>query len=163
MLTIIDEREIGCDLFNAPEHYKVVTVNCVGAMGRGIALACRERYPQIYEDYRAKCRDFSITVGHVEVYEKEGVILLPTKTHFKYKSTPVYVFGGLRSLASTSLEVDSPIALPPLGMASGWLKDWERANVFKYMRKYLVPDERKYVLYLPESLIAEARAANILG
>lgn len=30
-------------------------VNCDGVMGSGIAVAFREKYPEMYESYRAKC------------------------------------------------------------------------------------------------------------
>ena len=84
-LELIDEAVISHDLFNAPERFKVVTVNCVGAMGRGIALACRERFPSLYNDYRQKCRKEQIVIGEVYCYPEEGVILLPTKTHFRWR------------------------------------------------------------------------------
>ena len=75
-LELIDEAVISHDLFNAPERFKVVTVNCVGAMGRGIALACRERFPSLYNDYRQKCRKEQIVIGEVYCYPEEGVITM---------------------------------------------------------------------------------------
>lgn len=40
----------GC-LFRSEAQVLVNTVNCVGPMGRGIALAFKQRYPDIYHDY----------------------------------------------------------------------------------------------------------------
>ena len=156
-LELIDEAVISHDLFNAPERYKVITVNCVGAMGRGIALACRERYPALYQDYRDKCAEGLITVGNVTCYPDESVVLLPTKTHFRYKSQIYYVTSGVDALARETL--DGGIALPPLGMANGWLRPHERFAIFTHLHKRLAPQEQTYRLYLPTALLEEANKA----
>lgn len=154
-----DERFVQGDLFNADEHYKVVTINCVGAMGKGIALACKERYPKLYEHYRARCRANEIVIGEVYLYEEEQVILLPTKTHFKYRSEIAYVTSGIDALARLGSDLKHSIALPPLGMANGWLKDYERVSIYQHLYKRLHDGEQHYRIYLPQALLEEAKRA----
>ncbi|AWN08828.1 hypothetical protein MLDJOKPK_00243 [Salmonella phage SPAsTU] len=156
-LELIDEAVISHDLFNAPERFKVVTVNCVGAMGRGIALACRERFPELYKDYRIRCRREEITVGNVYPYPEEGVILLPTKTHFRFKSQIYYVTSGIDALARLGEDLEGDIALPPLGMANGWLRYHERVEIFLHLHERLHATEKHYRFYLPAQLLGEAQ------
>lgn len=158
MLTIRKESEIGNDLFNAPEAYKVITINCVGAMGRGIALACRERYPTLYQDYRKRCRENEIRIGNVYVYPDEKCILLPTKTHWRLKSQVSYVTAGITALADCVENLDSSVAIPPLGMANGWLRPWERQEIFLWLYDKLETRRQHYTLYLPDALYQEARS-----
>lgn len=156
MLIFRDERHVQGDIFNASEAYKVVTINCVGAMGKGIALACKERFPRIYEDYRKRCRQNEILVGNVYLYEDEKIILLPTKVHFKDRSEIVYVTKGIDALARLGNDLNEDIALPPLGMANGWLRAYERAQIYHHLYQRLNPGERNYRVYLPELLMKEA-------
>nr|DAL75930.1 MAG TPA: hypothetical protein [Bacteriophage sp.] len=158
MLTIRKESEIGGDLFNAPEAYKVVTINCVGAMGRGIALACRERYPTLYQDYRKRCRENEIRIGNVYVYPDEKCILLPTKTHWRLKSQVSYVTAGITALADCVENLDTSVAIPPLGMANGWLRPWERQEIFLWLYDKLETRRQHHTLYLPDALYQEARS-----
>lgn len=158
MLTIRKESEIGNDLFNAPEAYKVVTINCVGAMGRGIALACRKRYPTLYQDYRKRCHENEIRIGNVYVYPDEKCILLPTKTHWRLKSQVSYVTAGITALADCVENLDTSVAIPPLGMANGWLRPWERQEIFLWLYDKLETRRQHYTLYLPDALYQEARS-----
>ena len=35
----------------------VNTVNCVGVMGKGIALEFKKRFPKMFKDYVSRCKD----------------------------------------------------------------------------------------------------------
>lgn len=155
-IELIDESVINADLFNAPERFKVVTVNCVGAMGRGIAEACKNRYPDLYKHYRKRCFDGEIVIGKVYVYSDEGVILLPTKTHFKYKAQVSYVINGVTALAEQGEDLEGGIAVPPLGMAHGWLAFNERWGIYQHLNKRLQSTRQNYSVYLPARLLGEA-------
>lgn len=158
MLKIRKESEVNSDLFQAPEAWKVVTVNCVGAMGRGIALSCKKRYPAIYEDYRARCRRTGVVIGSITLYEKERIILLPTKVHYKDPSTAPYILDGIGALATDDNEFLGGVALPPLGMVNGWLRLHQRQHCYLRLAQVLNPDPRQFTLYLPNSLYDECRA-----
>ncbi|MDW7777268.1 MAG: SLOG family protein [Methanosarcinales archaeon] len=61
-------REVYGDIFTSNAKAIVNTVNCVGAMGRGIALEFKKRYPDLYASYRQACARKEIKPGHVWVY-----------------------------------------------------------------------------------------------
>lgn len=158
MLKIRKEAEINNDLFQAPEAWKVVTINCVGAMGRGIALSCKQLYPAIYEDYRARCSRAEVVVGKLTVYDKERIILLPTKDHFKDPSRVDYVIAGIGALLTENNQYLGGVALPPLGMVNGWLSLQQRQECYLRLAQLLRPDPRQFTLYLPTPLYDECRA-----
>jgi O-acetyl-ADP-ribose deacetylase (regulator of RNase III) len=44
------------DLFESGCQALVNPVNCMGVMGKGLALVFRRRFPEVYDDYRAAWR-----------------------------------------------------------------------------------------------------------
>lgn len=157
MLSFKDDVVIGYDLFNAPEDYKVVTVNCVGAMGRGVALSCRDQYPKLYRDYQARCREKGIVTGKAYLYEKERIILLPTKTHWRLPSTVDIILDGIDGLLDLVDGMGISLAIPPLGMANGWLKPEQRRAVFLHLIRTMLYTDVNCTVYLPTSLYQESR------
>ncbi|WP_198525953.1 macro domain-containing protein, partial [Meiothermus taiwanensis] len=49
-------RYVRGDILGAEAEAIVNTVNCVGVMGRGIALRFKEAFPDNYKAYAAACR-----------------------------------------------------------------------------------------------------------
>ena len=43
------------DLFATQAQTRVNTVNCIGVMGKGVALEFRKRFPTMFDDYVARC------------------------------------------------------------------------------------------------------------
>jgi hypothetical protein len=155
MLTIVNEKEIDCDLFNADEDALVVTVNVVGAMGRGIALACKKKYPEVYKKYKKDC-DAGLfeydRIGLVRV--DRPIVLFPTKKEFWRPASAKHIayLCGRLPLACKEWGIGS-IAIPPLGMVNGWLKEKEIINIVKALKEGFEDTDVKAVLYLPENLI----------
>ena len=50
-------KQINGNIFNSKCQTIVNTVNCVGVMGKGIALVHKLRYPNMYEEYREHCEN----------------------------------------------------------------------------------------------------------
>lgn len=48
-------RSMRGNIFSTSAGVLVNTVNCVGVMGAGLALECRYRFPQMFEEYRRLC------------------------------------------------------------------------------------------------------------
>ena len=48
-------KKIKGNIFNSSAQVLVNTVNCVGVMGRGIALECKLRFPEMYKNYKKFC------------------------------------------------------------------------------------------------------------
>lgn len=109
----------------------VVTVNCVGFMGKGMALECALRYPVIEASYKSLCKKGEVTIGKMnwlQTPDGQNVILFPTKIDFKFPSKMSYIENGL-----TQLERDvrdrglGSIAIPRLGSELGGL-DWSHVH-----------------------------------
>ncbi|RME72876.1 MAG: Appr-1-p processing protein [Planctomycetota bacterium] len=106
----------------------VNTVNCVGIMGRGIALQFKKAFPANFKAYAAACRRGEVRPGRLFVHEtgRPGppryIINFPTKRHWRSKSRLEDIEAGLQALARVVRErAIRSIALPPLGCGLGGL------------------------------------------
>ena len=120
------------DLLKAEAEALVNTVNCVGVMGKGIALQFKKKWPAAFKEYKKACDRKELRPGNMLVYdlgqlaEKPYYLIhFPTKDHWRGKSQVEYITEGLKSLAETiqTLKIKS-IAIPPLGCGNGGLQ-WE--------------------------------------
>ncbi|MFA1820075.1 macro domain-containing protein [Virgibacillus oceani] len=109
----------------------VNTVNCVGVMGKGIALQFKQAYPTVFKAYAKEAKKGNIRIGKMHVVPTDllsgtkYVINFPTKDHWKEKSKMYYIEEGLKDLVKTIHELDiRSIAIPPLGCGNGGL-EWE--------------------------------------
>jgi O-acetyl-ADP-ribose deacetylase (regulator of RNase III) len=116
------------DILQADAEALVNTVNCVGVMGRGIALQFKNRFPENFKAYAAACASEGVQPGRMFVHETRGltnprfVINFPTKRHWKGKSRIEDVESGLKALVDEIRERDiRSIAIPPLGAGLGGL------------------------------------------
>jgi O-acetyl-ADP-ribose deacetylase (regulator of RNase III) len=118
------------DLLKQDVDAIVNTVNCVGVMGKGIALQFKNKWPKNYEMYAAACKEGKVKPGHMLIYDAGGlvkphyIINFPTKQHWKGKSKLEFIRDGLVDLVRQieRLNIQS-IAIPPLGCGNGGL-DW---------------------------------------
>ena len=124
-------------VFNANADCIVNTINCVGFMGKGIALEFALRYPKLEERYVEECHKKQIHTGRVYFYEVDGqkIINFPTKFHFKYPSQIEWIEQGLKFFVENykSWGIKS-VAFPILGATNGGLDPKE---VEKVMVDYL--------------------------
>src|SRR5262249_54858216 len=107
------------DLFESDAQTLVNTVNTVGVMGKGIALGFKQRFPAMYEEYRALCNAGEVRLGRPYIWAPmvgKSVVNFPTKEHWRSQSRLSDIVQGLRYLAAHVLEwgVES-LAVPPLG------------------------------------------------
>lgn len=107
----------------------VNTVNCVGVMGRGIALQFKKMFPDNFKAYLQACRKEQVQPGKMFVYKNEAlvcpkyIINFPTKRHWKGLSLIEDIESGLEDLAKVIKELNiSSIAIPPLGSGLGGLE-----------------------------------------
>ena len=131
--------EIRSNIFNTSLQTIVNTVNCVGVMGKGIALEFRYRYPDMYEKYVELCDKGQIQPGVLWLWTKSKpwILNFPTKRHWKFPSKIQYIELGLRKFAETYKEKKiTSIAFPILGSSSGGL---DESRVIKMMNDYLEP------------------------
>ena len=118
------------DIFAENVEALVNSVNCVGIMGRGIALQFKETFPENFRAYAEACKRQEVQPGRMFVFETglltnpQYIINFPTKRHWRGKSRMEDIESGLDSLASEIKERGiRSIAIPPLGSDLGGL-DW---------------------------------------
>lgn len=115
----------------------VNTINCVGAMGAGIAYECRLRYPLMYDRYLELCKEKKLNIGMLWIYksEEKWIMNFPTKYHWKYDSKEEYLEKGLQKFLETYKEKGiTSIAFPLLGASNGGISEDVSIAI---MKKYL--------------------------
>ncbi|PIU53548.1 MAG: Appr-1-p processing protein [Deltaproteobacteria bacterium CG07_land_8_20_14_0_80_60_11] len=134
-----DIKELYSSLFDSTCQTLVNTVNCVGVMGRGLALEFKRRFPDMYSFYRSQCERRLLRPGKLLLYKESTpwILNFPTKDHWKYPSKILYIESGLSEFANTYYKIGiTSIAFPELGTSSGKL-GWN--EVRRIMYKYLEP------------------------
>lgn len=135
------------NIFNSKAQTIVNTVNCVGVMGKGIALVFKLRYPKMFNEYAVLCKKHMISPGKLWIYKGEPgapwVLNFPTKFHWKYPSKIEYIESGLQKFVDTYKERGiTSIAFPMLGTHNGGLdKDEVRSLMERYLNKCDIPIE----------------------
>ncbi|MGP6156891.1 MAG: macro domain-containing protein [Vulcanimicrobiaceae bacterium] len=116
------------DILKSEAEALVNTVNCVGFMGRGIALQFKNAFPKNFKAYKIACDREEIQPGKVFVFETGSmtnpkyIINFPTKRHWRGKSRLSDIASGLTSLVSEIRQRNiRSIAIPPLGSGLGGL------------------------------------------
>ena len=119
------------DILRADAEALVNTVNCVGVMGRGIALQFKKAFPENFAAYAAACRRCEVRPGRMLVHElghfanPRYVINFPTKEHWRAKSKLEHIDEGLTALVAEARRLGlGSIAIPPLGCGLGGLR-WD--------------------------------------
>jgi O-acetyl-ADP-ribose deacetylase (regulator of RNase III) len=122
------------NIFEEDSEAIVNTVNCVGIMGRGIALQFKKKYPANFKAYAEAAKHSEIIPGKMFVFENNKnfspkyIINFPTKRHWRDKSRISDIQSGLQALAETiQKEKIQSIALPPLGCGLGGL-NWDEVR-----------------------------------
>ncbi|HSN97014.1 MAG TPA: macro domain-containing protein [Candidatus Nanopelagicales bacterium] len=118
------------DILRADAEALVNTINCVGIMGRGIALQFKRAFPANFAAYAAACKRAEVQPGRMLIVETgqltnpRYIVNFPTKRHWKGKSRIEDIDAGLAALIADvkRLQIKS-IAVPPLGCGLGGL-DW---------------------------------------
>ena len=122
------------DILAADVEALVNTVNCVGIMGRGIALQFKNEYPANFEAYAAACSREEVQPGRMFIFETRRltspkyIINFPTKRHWRGRSRMEDIESGLKALArEISDRGIRSIAIPPLGSGLGGL-NWSEVR-----------------------------------
>lgn len=132
-------KHIKGNIFSSKCQTLVNTVNCMGVMGKGIALVHKLRYPEMYLEYREHCKNKLIKIGSLWLYTKKEnapwILSFPTKFHWKYPSKIEWIEQGLQKFVETyDKKGINSIAFPLLGTHNGSL---ETNVVNELMERYL--------------------------
>src|ERR1022692_4976433 len=74
------------NMFDSAAQTLVNTVNCVGVMGKGVALEFRKRFPDMYADYVKACEAGDVKLGRPYVYRRTvtpWILNFPTKNDWR--------------------------------------------------------------------------------
>src|SRR5258708_1712885 len=137
------------DLFKSSSQTIVNTVNCVGVMGKGIALEFKKRYPDMFLDYEKRCREGLVHLGAPYIYPEGHRLILnfPTKDHWRSVANLDSIIKGLEYLKEHIQDWGiTSLAVPPLGCGEGQL-EWRVVGptLYRHLRQVGIPVE----LYAP--------------
>lgn len=122
MITILNKN-----LFEVNADVHVNTVNCYGVMGKGIALQFKEKYPEMFEQYKMYCSIDRLDPGELHLYETKTdnpkyVFNAATKDHWKDNSSYAWIHNCLVNIRHWCKEFDcKSVAMPYLGCGNGGL------------------------------------------
>ena len=116
------------DILREDAEALVNAVNCVGVMGRGIALQFKRAFPENFKAYAARCKRGEMQPGRVFVFETgrarlpRYIVNFPTKRHWRESSRIEDIESGLASLvAEIRARSIRSVAVPALGSGLGGL------------------------------------------
>lgn len=137
------------DLLKSSQQTLVNTVNTVGVMGKGIALAFKKRYPDMFQNYVERCERGEVSLGRPYVFEEPDhlVVNFPTKGHWRAVSRLDDIVRGLEHLEAHYKEWGiTSLAVPPLGCGNGQL-EWDVVGptLVRHLSRLDIPVE----LYAP--------------
>ncbi|MFH0904043.1 MAG: macro domain-containing protein [Methanobacteriota archaeon] len=138
------------NLLDIPADIRINTVNCVGVMGAGVALAFRKKYPEMFREYQKACKSGNIMPGKLFIWKNfsgDWIINVPTKRHWKELSRYEDIESGLIALHDYLKDKGHVrVVLPALGCGHGGL-DWERVKIM--IKKYLGELEAMIMVFEP--------------
>ena len=115
-------KEVSGNIFNTKAMAIVNTVNCVGAMGKGIALDFKLRFPEMFKEYQRICFQHLLRPGQILPYKKTSPIILnfAIKDDWKDPSRVEWIEETLQKFVTNykSLGITS-IAFPWMGAMNG--------------------------------------------
>ncbi|CAM3069038.1 macro domain-containing protein [Paenibacillus sediminis] len=152
------------DFFDYKADIRVNTVNCVGVMGAGVALAFKNKYPQMFNDYALACKNKKVAPGKPHVWIESDllttstIINFPTKVHWKNPSEYEYIEKGLIWFRDFLVEhKGATVTLPALGCGHGGL-NWD--IVKDMISKFLGDLDAKIFVFNPTSSVENHKNKN---
>ena len=167
------------DPFDSQAQTLVNTVNCVGVMGKGIALEFKKRFPEMYKDYVARCKARQVQLGKPYLFpepremgqlsllpdpdspEQRWILNFPTKNHWRSRSYLTDIEAGLAHLEQHYRRWGiSSLAVPALGCGNGGLH-WREVGpiLYRHLNQLDIPIE----LYAPPGTPPEWLAKDFLN
>jgi O-acetyl-ADP-ribose deacetylase (regulator of RNase III) len=117
-------REYRGNIFASRAQVLVNTVNCVGVMGKGVALEFRRRFPEMYADYRRVCEQGRLRPGQILPYRKSApwILNFAVKDDWRHPSRMEWVESCLSKFTENYrvLGIKS-VAMPWIGAMNGRL------------------------------------------
>jgi O-acetyl-ADP-ribose deacetylase (regulator of RNase III) len=147
------------DILKAKTFAIVNPVNCVGVMGKGLALQFRDRWPQMFLEYQRDCERNRVQIGSMHTYliceprqpgsrRPHYIVNFPTKRHWRDPSQLDWIAQGLEALVDwVYANQCTSIAIPALGCGEGGLP-WSKVDAL--IRAAFESSNRKIRVYPPK-------------
>ena len=152
------------DILQSKAQTLINTVNCVGIMGKGIALEFKNRFPDMFKDYVKHCERKAVKPGVPYLYKAlfpPQIINFPTKDHWKSVSRIADIELGMEYLLDRYKDWGvTSLAIPPLGCGNGQL-EWKAVGplIYRYASQMDIPIE----LYAPYGTPAKELTIEFLS
>lgn len=155
MLNIMPQGDNILDVdLTKPENCIFIPVNCVGVMGRGLALDFKKMYPSLGSIYKTFCDAEQLHTGDPSTLTSAGsicgyVVLFPTKDNWRNPSQLSWIRDGLLSLACEPYHAQwrkqtHNIHIPKLGCGLGGL-DWADVRPLIVQFAEMMPEHEIYL------------------
>lgn len=134
------------NLLDSDAQTLVNTVNCVGVMGKGIALEFKKRFPAMFDDYVKRCVSSQVKLGQPYLFIQlfpPNIINFPTKDHWRSVARLEDIVEGLQYLEAHYKEWGiTSLAVPPLGCGNGQL-EWQVVGptLHRHLSRFDIPVE----------------------
>lgn len=131
----------------------VIPTNCVGVMGKGLALEFKNKWPKSIDPYVTNCKINLLDPGSVHFYQiREGSLYkrcwaaFCTKNHWKDPSKEKWIKEGLATLYDIMwYDGHGNVAIPKIGCGLGGL-DWN--IVYPMIKERFEDDEIEVRVYV---------------
>lgn len=138
-------------------------VNCVGAMGKGIAKDFKSFYPAMFAEYYEACYEGFLRPGTTMLVKCHNrftkkpmkVLLFPTKDHWQDPSELEWIRDGLENCILFLNKEEDVVLFPLLGCGEGGL---DSNVVLPIMKKALGSEEVK-----ARCIIATLKSSQVTG
>jgi len=164
MVQIMIKKILIGNILESKTQTLINTVNCVGIMGKGIALEFKTRFPEMFKDYQMRCEEKEVRLGKPYIYKglfPPWIINFPTKQDWRSVSKIRDIEEGLKYLVDhyEDWEVES-LAVPPLGCGNGQL-DWQDVGplIYKMLETIKIPVE----MYAPYGILPKMLTREFLS
>lgn len=114
--------EIRGNIFSSRAQALVNTVNCVGVMGKGVALEFRRRYPKMFKEYKSVCEKGELQPGQILPYRdgETWILNFAIKNDWKQPSKVKWIESCLNEFVSSYRDMGiKSIAFPWMGAMNG--------------------------------------------
>lgn len=152
------------DLFESKAQTWVNTVNCVGVMGKGVALGFKQRFPDMFAEYERRCQLGEVRLGRPYLFKQlmePWILNFPTKQHWRQVTNLKDIITGLEYLETHYKDWGiTSLAVPPLGCGNGQL-EWRVVGptLYRYLQELEIPIE----LYAPHGTPHAELQPSFLG
>lgn len=99
------------DILNIEKGIKIIPVNTVGVMGKGLALQFKIKYPELFSRYQSDCRTGKLRIGKIAVYK--NWVMFPTKQDWRNDSTKEIIRASLAELKALLINIEAKLNIYP--------------------------------------------------